>query len=101
MTAICGVISLDGAEILQEDLDQMMGALAHHGPGGVQLLKADLLAPRNVSRGGSAPATHPSTPRTASHLTIVGVARIDNRDELCQGIGIAPAEQQDYDEQAL
>jgi asparagine synthase (glutamine-hydrolysing) len=96
MTAICGLVSLDGAAIPRRDLELMCQALAHHGPGGVQVLQASL---ETEIAGASFPKPHlPGS----SHLTsrngsaIVLNARLDNRSELFDRLEIARPAKDEY-----
>jgi len=83
MTAICGIVSLNGSEISQTHSELMLHALAHHGPGRVSFLQADCSNP------------------TSAQPTIVGVSRLDNRSDLLQLVGIAPHDQEKFGDNSL
>ncbi len=83
MTAICGIVSLDGSEVNQTHSELMFHALAHHGPGRVSFLQVDLSNP------------------TGAKPTIVGASRLDNRCDLLQLVGIAPRDQENFADNSL
>src|SRR5215470_1847167 len=93
MTAICGIVSLDGSEVAQSHSKLMLHALAHHGPGRVSFLQADLSNPTRRL---------PPTRSGDQQLRIVGAVRLDNRSELLQSIGeTASGDQEHCDDTSL
>src|SRR5215813_10584353 len=83
MTAICGIVSLDGSQVSQTHSELMLHALAHHGPGCVSFLKADFSNPTGVQP------------------TIVGASRLDNRRDLLQLLCISPQDQGNFADNLL
>jgi asparagine synthase (glutamine-hydrolysing) len=96
MTAICGLVSLDAAEISRHDLELMYQALAHHGPGRVQVLHAGLET-ETASNSFPKPQLSLLNHHTSRNgLAIVANARLDNRADLFDKLEIAVRAKSEY-----
>ncbi len=94
MSAICGVLKLNGAPVVADELVPMMDALAVYGPDGQATWQAGPVALGHQmlwitpeSRSEVLPWCHPHL-----DLVITADARIDNRDELLVALRIPPDE---------
>jgi asparagine synthase (glutamine-hydrolysing) len=93
MSAIFGLINLDGRAAAKDDLDLMGAALVEHGPDGNGIWTSGhmgfgqrLMVFTPEDRLEQQPATH-----AGGQYVLVSDARIDNRPELMEELGILPA----------
>lgn len=103
MSAICGILDLNGGPVARRTLGRMMAQLAHRGPDGKGAwiegpvgLGHQMLHVTPESLHERQPAVDPAA-RTA--VTFDG--RLDNRDGLCETLGIGPAERSGMPDSAL
>jgi asparagine synthase (glutamine-hydrolysing) len=91
MSAIAGLLRLDGQEVARRDLERMANALAMHGPD-----RSDVMLAGNV---GLVHVLMRMTPedqfdrqpwRGVTGSVITADLRLDNRDEVLARIGVAP-----------
>jgi len=92
MSAIAGLIRLDGAPVSADSLSPALDAMAHYGrdAGGIWNngpvavgCRLQHLTPESTAETG---------PLTRDHLTSVADVRLDGRPELCSALGLTPAE---------
>ena len=89
MTAICGIVSLDGAAVPHDHFERMMTALAHHGLACVHGFRVNCAGDTALEpRSGSDSSLSPPYDRGSNHLLIALNARLDNRKDLVQRLGI-------------
>lgn len=100
MTAICGIVSLAGAEIHPDDLNRMAAALAHHGPDRVGVL-SEYLAGRQPQAGPVIRQPAVGFSARQSPLGIAANVRLDNRSDLFHKLGIGQIEADEYSDSAL
>ena len=94
MSGIFGLTRFDGGPIAREDLDRMCASMAHWGPGNVGCWRD--------GAAGFGRCLMPETPETVYErppsfagerpFAFVGEARLDNRDELFEALGVAHPE---------
>ncbi len=84
MSAIFGIYNSDGKSVTRQDLERMMGSLAHRGPDG-----ADLWSEKHIGLGHCMMWVTPESLQEHlpfedknGHLCITADARLDNRNEL-------------------
>lgn len=94
MSAIFGLVYLNGQPVAQTDLDLMAGALLAHGPEGGGTWKQG-----NIGIGQQLMCITPEdflekqpVVSCGGHHVLVSDARIDNRPELAESLGIHPSE---------
>ena len=85
MTAICGIVSLEGAVVSAEDLRLMVAALAHHGTSGQQIQYAEFVSLGLQTITASAKSRLGNT----NSLLITADVRLDNRTDLINELGFA------------
>ncbi|HKX31392.1 MAG TPA: asparagine synthase-related protein [Blastocatellia bacterium] len=92
MSAICGLIDLGGAPMDTRDWQEMFGALSHRGPDGSAVWSApgamlghQMLRVTPDSFDDLQPWLEPGT-----ELIITADARLDNREELGEKLGLSP-----------
>ena len=94
MSAIFGLVYLDGRPVPPAALETMRARLAHWGPdgGGVWLRESAGLG--QVLLRSTPEACHETMPLwdDERQTVLVAAARLDNREELCDAFGIATAE---------
>src|SRR2546425_255849 len=85
MSAIAGIVRLDGAPADRANLDRMLERLAHRGPDGHGLHIADSCGLGHRMLWTTPESLHERLPLTdaTGELTLTADARIDNREELC------------------
>lgn len=94
MSGICGIYNTNGEPVATQDLHAMMGAMAHWGPD-----DSGTWQDGNVALGHLMLATTPEAENEklpcqneSGNLVITADARVDNRDELAESLGIPYAE---------
>src|SRR5262245_23568651 len=92
MSAICGIVDLDGGEVSRDDVRPMWEALAHFGPDGGAIL-VDGAAGFGYQSMRVTPEPECGVWRDAeAGVLIVADARLDNRDDLARALSIAPVD---------
>lgn len=93
MSAIAGIFNLDGQPVAHADVENMLAPLARRGPDRCGIWRSD-----NVALGGRLLWTTPEAFREPvpfvqreTRRVLVADARIDNRDELLDALGLRPA----------
>lgn len=93
MSGIFGIVRKDAAPVAVEALDGMRRALAHWGPDGHGTWRGGPCGMGHVLMIGTPEARHESQPRAdpaCPGLVIAADARLDNRPELLDALGVAP-----------
>lgn len=103
MSAICGIVNLDGRPVASTELRDMMARLAHRGQDGRGAWLDGPVGLGHQMLHVTPESLHETLPAQAAsgHLTITADARIDNRGELFEALGIAQAERGDMPDSAL
>jgi asparagine synthase (glutamine-hydrolysing) len=94
MSAIFGLLYLDGRPAPAADLETMRARLAHWGPDGGGTWLGESAGLGQVLLHSTPEACHETNPLwdDERQTVIVAAARLDNRDELCDAFGIPAAE---------
>jgi asparagine synthase (glutamine-hydrolysing) len=94
MSAIFGLVYLDGRPLPAGELEIMRGRLAHWGPDGGGTWLGESAGLGQVLLHSTPEARHDTMPLwdDARQTVLVAAARLDNRDELCDAFGIPAAE---------
>ncbi|MEM9264902.1 MAG: asparagine synthase-related protein [Cyanobacteria bacterium P01_F01_bin.13] len=92
MSAICGIVHLDGQPVAAQALEQMMAALEAYGPDGSHLWQEGSAALGHQMLHTTPESLHESVPWQdgLTELVITADARLDNRDELFTALAIPP-----------
>jgi asparagine synthase (glutamine-hydrolysing) len=97
MSAIAGVIHLDGSSVPRGAIDRMLASLAHRGSGPARIWREGPVGlghiaahPPERADGVGGPAVH-----AASGCVVVADARIDNRSDLAKRLGVGRTRVQD------
>lgn len=90
MSAIAGIVRLDGRPVEPSEIDRMLGTMAHRGPDGTHVWTDGALGLGHGMLHTTPESLHEVLPWTdpASGLTITADARIDNREELTEALGL-------------
>ena len=94
MSAIYGVVATDGAPVARETLAPMAAALSFYGPDGHGQWCGESIGLGHLMLHVTPESLHerqPASLRAAPHLIITADARIDNRDELFNALGVPQA----------
>ena len=88
MSAICGIYYPGGGTVSSEKLKEMIKSMRHRGPD-----RSGTFIQGNIGLGQAMLCTTPESlrenqPFTEEEITIVADARIDNRDELLEKLGL-------------
>ena len=102
MAAICGIVRRPGEPV--DQVDAMLAAMAHYGPGiaswtdaGVSLGRRYVVDAGADRRDQNAPALEPD----GSGAVVVAAARLDDREALCDALGLPPAARAAHDDHTL
>ena len=100
MAAICGIVRRDGGP--PERVDAMLAAMAPYGAGIASWTDAGVsLGCRYAADAGADPRHAPALEPDASGLVVVAAARLDDREALCDALGLPPAARAAHDDRAL
>src|SRR4028118_115937 len=90
MSAIVGLYNLDGRSIERSAVEQMVAALAHRGPDGAGVWSEGAVGLGHCMLWTTPESLHEKLPLVdkSRDLTITADARIDNREELMEQLGI-------------
>lgn len=102
MSAICGILALDGGPARLHELDLMMSVLDRHGPDGKSTWHEDSIALGHQAMQIAPESADEVLPRwhAPSGTALAVEGRIDNRDELMAALG-KPAARQPTDSDLL
>jgi len=94
MSAIVGLVNLDGAPVDPADVEAMCAAIAHWGPDGVKTLTDGCAAFAQLRMRDTPEAVYERLPefREGRRCIFTAEARLDNRDELCDVLGLSTGE---------
>ena len=100
MAAICGIVRRDGGP--PERVDAMLAAIAPYGAGIASWTDAGVsLGCRYAVDAGADPRAAPALQPDASGIVVVAAARLDDREALCDALGLPPAARAAHDDHAL
>ena len=100
MAAICGIVRRDGGP--PERVDAMLAAMAPYGAGIASWTDAGVsLGRRYAVDAGADPRAAPALEPDASGIVVVAAARLDDREALCDALGLPPAARAAHDDHAL
>ena len=100
MAAICGIVRRDGGP--PERVDAMLAAMAPYGAGIASWTDAGVsLGRRYAADAGADPRHAPALEPDASGIVVVAAARLDDREALCDALGLPPAARAAHDDRAL
>lgn len=90
MSAICGILHTDGRPVSGEVLTRMVAALHTWGPDGSDMWREGNVGLGHLMFHNTPEAVGDSMPKRnrAGNLVITGRARLDNRDELFEQLGL-------------
>ena len=92
MSAIAGILRLDGAPVEEAVLRTMASAMPGRCPDGVGIVVRDEVGlAQGLFRTGTT-AVEEALPATRGHLSVVADARIDNRGEILAALGVSGPE---------
>ncbi len=93
MSGIFGLVHWDGSPVLEKDLNVMRGAMQEWGPDRSGQWCHDSAGLGSLILFDTPEAVHESLPfQSGRGFVITAEARIDNRDDLCDELGISTAE---------
>jgi asparagine synthase (glutamine-hydrolysing) len=103
MSGICGIINLDGRPVAPESLDAMMQAMAYWGPDGSGVWWHGQVGLGHLLLYNTPESVHERLPYRdeAADLTITARARLDNREELADALGIPHPERQEMPDSSI
>lgn len=89
MSAICGVIRFDGADVAPRTVDAMAHAMKHRGADGIDTVELGRLSLGHCLMRVNREDAHEAQPIIARDAVLVADLRLDNREELAAALGIA------------
>ena len=94
MSGICGIYNTNGEPVATEDLLTMMGSMAHWGPDDSGIWQDGNVALGHLMLVSTPEAEYEKMPcqNESGNLVITADARVDNRDELAERLGIPHSE---------
>src|SRR5262245_25156207 len=103
MSAICGLVNLDGRPVDEPDGVDMLGALSHRGPDGTAGWRSERVMLGHLMMRVTPESFNDVQPGhdPEARLTITAAARLDNRDQLCERLGIPPSRRQEISDSQL
>lgn len=92
MSAVCGILNLDGRPVAPESMDGMLAAMDYWGPDGAAVWREGPVAMGHLMLHSTPESVGDKLPRTSAsgNLVLTAHARLDNRDELFRNLNIAP-----------
>ena len=95
MSVICGILNLNGQPLPPEALQGIMNAMAYWGPDGSDIWQEGQIALGHLILYGTPEAVYEKLPgkSRSGRLVITAAARIDNRKELFDVLGVPGADQ--------
>lgn len=101
MSAIFGIVRLDGAPVSSGEMQRMSNILAHRGPDGRRTVIEGSMGMGHCLMRVNQEDWHEAQPIQDGELTLVADARLDNREALAAGLGIAEGDLRDMPDSAL
>jgi len=101
VSGVCGIVRFDGGAVDARDLDRQTGRLKHLGPDGVARFVEGPVAMAHLMMRITREDGFDAQPVHDGDRTLVADARIDNREEIAQALGIAPDALADMSDSAL
>jgi len=92
MSAICGIVRFDGADVLPRCVDRMAQTMKHRGADGIETVELGRLALGHCLMRVNREDIHEAQPIIARDAVLVADLRLDNREELAAALGIADAD---------
>ncbi|WP_084250879.1 asparagine synthase-related protein [Sphingomonas pruni] len=92
MSAICGVVRFDAADVSPRCVDRMARAMRHRGAHGIETVELGRLALGHCLMRVNREDVHEAQPIVAPDAVLVADLRLDNREELAATLGIADTE---------
>ncbi|WP_066807217.1 asparagine synthase-related protein [Sphingomonas asaccharolytica] len=89
MSAICGILRFDGADVTPRTVDRMAHRMKHRGADGVETIDLGRLALGHCLMRVNREDVHEAQPIVARDAVLVADLRLDNREELASTLGIA------------
>jgi asparagine synthase (glutamine-hydrolysing) len=91
MSAICGIVRFDGADVAPRSIERMANAMRHRGADGIETVELGRLALGHCLMRVNREDMHEAQPIVARDAVLVADLRLDNREELAAALGIADA----------
>jgi asparagine synthase (glutamine-hydrolysing) len=92
MSAICGIVRFDGADVAPRSIDRMAQAMKHRGADGIETVELGRLVLGHCLMRVNREDVHEAQPIIARDAVLVADLRLDNREELAAALGIADAD---------
>jgi len=92
MSAICGVLRFDGADVAPRVVERMAHKMKHRGADGIDTVELGRLALGHCLMRVNREDANEAQPIVARDAVLVADLRLDNRDELAAIFGIAEAD---------
>lgn len=92
MSAICGILRFDGADVAPRSIDRMAQAMKRRGADGLATVELGRLALGHCLMRVNREDVHEAQPIIARDAVLVADLRLDNREELAAVLGIAGAD---------
>ena len=92
MSAICGIVRFDGADVTPRSIDRMARAMKHRGADGIETVELGRLALGHCLMRVNREDVHEAQPIVARDAVLVADLRLDNRDDLAAALGIADSD---------
>lgn len=92
MSAICGIVRFDGADVVPRSIERMAQAMRHRGADGIETVELGRLALGHCLMRVNREDIHEAQPIIARDAMLVADLRLDNREELAAALGIAGAD---------
>ena len=89
MSAICGIIRFDGADVAPRTAERMVRAMRYRGSDAIETIELGPLALGHRLLRINHEDVHEAQPIVARDAVLVADLRLDNRDELAAALGIA------------
>lgn len=89
MSAICGVVRFDGADVSPRSIDRMAQAMKHRGADGIETIELGRLALGHCLMRVNREDIHEAQPIVVPDALLVADLRLDNREELAAALDIA------------
>jgi asparagine synthase (glutamine-hydrolysing) len=92
MSAICGIVRFDGADVSPRCVDRMAQAMKHRGADGIESVELGRLALGHCLMRVNREDIHEAQPIIARDAVLVADLRLDNREELAAALAITEAD---------